>query len=169
MGIICELTDKTVLGFDGYSQAIPRITARAIVRNESGRFAVMYMNRFGLYTFPGGGLEEGETAEEAIRREVLEETGCTCGRIEKLGCVLENRAHADYTQENHYFAIWTRGMPVEMSLTQTERENGTCLQWHSLERMHKLIVESVYDTPQRKFMQARDVAALNVYLAVYGE
>ncbi len=35
----------------------------------------------------GGHLEAGESAEECIRRETLEETGFVLGRIEKLGVV----------------------------------------------------------------------------------
>ncbi|MEZ5810964.1 MAG: NUDIX domain-containing protein [Rhizobiaceae bacterium] len=31
----------------------------------------------GLYAFPGGRIEPGETAEDAVRREIAEETGLT--------------------------------------------------------------------------------------------
>ncbi len=36
------------------------------------------------YTFPGGGVEEGETIEEAIVREIKEEFGITIKPIKKL-------------------------------------------------------------------------------------
>lgn len=36
------------------------------------------------YTFPGGGVEEGETLEEAIVREIKEEFGITIKPIRKL-------------------------------------------------------------------------------------
>lgn len=36
------------------------------------------------YTFPGGGLEEGETPEEGVLREIKEELGIEVGIVEKL-------------------------------------------------------------------------------------
>ena len=39
----------------------------------------------GLWSFPGGKSEPGENAEQAARREVLEETGMRLGRLVRLG------------------------------------------------------------------------------------
>jgi 8-oxo-dGTP diphosphatase len=38
--------------------------------------------RTGFWSFPGGGVEVGETQEEAVVREVAEETGVTCEVVE---------------------------------------------------------------------------------------
>ncbi|TFG34356.1 NUDIX domain-containing protein [Candidatus Thorarchaeota archaeon] len=41
----------------------------------------------GLWSIPGGGVELGETQQEAIKREVLEETGIECEIIDFIDTV----------------------------------------------------------------------------------
>lgn len=54
----------------------PRHTARGIVITGD-KLLLMERWRPGMHYFsiPGGGIEHGETAEECVRREILEETG----------------------------------------------------------------------------------------------
>ena len=102
MNHIATLTDREILGLSGLSNAKPRLTARAIVRNEDGQYAVMYAQKYNLYSLPGGGIEAGEAVLTALRREVYEESGCICDEIQELGIVTENRGALDYTQVNYY-------------------------------------------------------------------
>ncbi len=44
-----------------------------IIRN--GKVLLVAISKSGKYFFPGGGVEKGETLEEAVKREVREETG----------------------------------------------------------------------------------------------
>ena len=51
-----------------------RIGCRAIIV-ENGRILLSYEVNTGVYLSPGGGLEENESLEDCVIREVLEETG----------------------------------------------------------------------------------------------
>lgn len=160
---ICELNDKIVLGQDGMSDKAPRLTARAIVKNQDGLYAVMYADKFKLYSLPGGGVEDGEDVLTALRREIYEETGCVCDEIKELGIIAENRASLDYTQINYYYVVTTTDKPGENHLTESEQVSRTVVQWHPFEEMVCLINEQKFDRVQGKYLKARDVAALKAY------
>lgn len=53
------------------------------VRDGEGRLLLEKRSDCGMWGFPGGRVEPGETVEQAACREVLEETGLTI-RIERL-------------------------------------------------------------------------------------
>ena len=42
-----------------------------------------------FYSFPGGGIEDGETGEEAVRRELLEEIGIDVRNVKDLNLVMD--------------------------------------------------------------------------------
>jgi 8-oxo-dGTP diphosphatase len=61
----------------------PRPGAYAVIIDERGRLAVFHKGD--RYFLPGGGIEPGETPEEALSREVREEIGWTVAIIRKIG------------------------------------------------------------------------------------
>lgn len=128
MNIIATLDDKAVLGTYGLSDAKPRYTARAILKNTQGLYAVMYAEKFNFYSLVGGGIEPDENEIQALKREVMEETGCTCDTIEELGIIYENRYHADYTQISYYFLVTTSSEMQNPKLTESEIESKTIVQ-----------------------------------------
>lgn len=161
MKIIAEITDKQILGTEGLSSAEPRYTARAIVK-IGDLYAVIHSEEFHKYSLPGGGVDDGEDILTALKREILEETGCTCGKISELGIVKENRAQADYTQCSYYYVVevGSKGNP---HFTEEETNSGTVLQWHTLPEMIKLINDIEPSTYQQQYLKARDIAALEEY------
>ncbi len=72
----------TSCGFEFYNN--PRLTLNVILENENGE--VLFIKRKhephkGNWNTPGGFVESGETAEQAARREVFEETGIVVGEL----------------------------------------------------------------------------------------
>jgi 8-oxo-dGTP diphosphatase len=51
-----------------------RIAVSALIFNE-GKVLLAHRRDIDWWNLPGGGMEEGETVEESLRREVFEETG----------------------------------------------------------------------------------------------
>jgi ADP-ribose pyrophosphatase YjhB (NUDIX family) len=54
---------------------------------HEGRFLLVKRGRepsMGLYAFPGGRVQEGESDEQAVRRELAEETGLQLDRVTPL-------------------------------------------------------------------------------------
>ena len=132
------------------------------MKNTRGQYAVMYAEKYNIFTLPGGGVEDGEDVLTALHREILEETGCICDEVQELGTIYENRASLDYTQVNHYFVVTTHEVG-QNCLTEAELANNTAVQWHSFEAVKRLISKPTFDRVQGKYLQARDVVALREY------
>lgn len=164
MKLINEITDKDIIGTEGLSQTQPRLTARAFLFNKDRYIAVMYAKKFSLYSIPGGGIEEGEDIIDAVKRELLEETGCKCEVIGEVGYVYENRAHCDYTTISYYYIAKVTCNYGKSFLTQDEINNGTGVEWYSINDAFRLIATPCHETIQRKFIQRRDMCAFEALI-----
>ena len=67
-----------------------RLSCSAIIIDDDGRFLLTRRADNGQWCLPGGGLEPGETVEDACMREILEETGLHV-KIKRLIGVYSNR------------------------------------------------------------------------------
>jgi len=59
--------------------------ARILIENENGEILFIERIDTGQLGLPAGGLEEGETIAQCIKREVLEETGLMILNLEVIG------------------------------------------------------------------------------------
>lgn len=94
-----------------------RKAVRAIVI-KNGMLLVMHRNKFGqeYYTLIGGGIDFGETAEQALHREVREETGLT---IHSLRLVFVEEAGDPFGMQYIY---WCESDSGEVALPAESEE-----------------------------------------------
>lgn len=87
-----------------------RQSVRAIIINGD-KMVVMHRNKFGqeYYTLVGGGVDAGETTEQALVREVAEETGLA---IQNPRLVIIEDHDKFYGPQFVYFCDYVSGEPV---------------------------------------------------------
>lgn len=82
--------------------------AGAVIKDDAGRLLLVLRGHDpgkGLWSVPGGRIEPGETDEDAVVREVREETGLevACGRL--LGAVERSGHPGDIIEIRDYTAV----------------------------------------------------------------
>ena len=106
--------------------------AVSVALRNGGRFLLVKRGRapsLGEYAFPGGRVEEGETLEEAARRELLEETGLTAGAL-ALHCVMDLASEqAGMIYRLHVHA------GLEFSGEAVAADDAAALGWYTLDEM----------------------------------
>ncbi len=66
----------------------PYLAVRAVITNENGKVLILKrantIQGDGKWCLPGGNIEYGQTAKEAMEREIRQETSLICKKIEFL-------------------------------------------------------------------------------------
>lgn len=106
-----------------------RKSARGIVLNENGEMATQYLNTYNYHKLPGGGVDRGETVEEALKREVKEEVGCDCEIIKFLGITIEYRNKYKLLHISYGFVAKVVGDIGVPTLEKGEIEEGQETLW----------------------------------------
>lgn len=101
---------------------------------RAGKIAMIYSETFRYYTFPGGGIDPGETHEQTLIREVQEEAGLAVipESIREYGLVLrkeKGRIDDLFIQENYFYTCEVREEPVNQQLQGYEIEEKLSLRW----------------------------------------
>ena len=116
-----------------------RPSARGIIE-LNGKLALIHNEKYDYYMFPGGGIEEGESHEEALIREVKEEAGLTVipESIRAYGSALRLSSsrrfeNTIFEQENFYYTCQVQDKIEVQQLDSYETEEGYSLVLVSLE------------------------------------
>ena len=106
------------------------VRARAVIPDGEGRVLFDRTHHAGkapFYWLPGGGVEPGETAEEALRRELVEEASLVI-RVQRLLYVSENLfvESGDYRHEVILYFLARAGETLPGAPTDLRNH-----EWHS--------------------------------------
>lgn len=104
--------------------------ARAILYDNLGQIALMHVTNHKYYKLPGGGIDDGETELEGLKRELLEEVGAKeIEIISELGEVDEYRDEWKVKAEHYCFETKLTGKLIEPQRTDKEIKNGYETVW----------------------------------------
>ena len=106
----------------------------ALIINTKNEFLLVNLISFEekYYAIPGGGVEENETLEDSVYREIKEELGINPSSLEKIGASANplkttfkfpkiNKKGKEYIgSERHFFAFRFTGSDDEIKLAENE-------------------------------------------------
>ncbi len=167
MKLLAEITDATI----GIGEAEKlgesyrlRKSARAVLLNDEGLMAVQHLSVPQYHKLPGGGVEVGESVEEALTREIQEEVGCACEITKPLGVVIEYRNIHDLIHISYGFEAKVVGEVGEAAHEPEEEAEGQTNLWLAPEELASRLKTDTPKTDRGLFQVAREQVFLAEYL-----
>ena len=125
--------------------ASPRLTVRAVVIQDDMLLLSKYHDERGFWhVVPGGGVENGETVEEAFQREMMEEVGMHLpfGDVLFMREIIADRhSKTNLKPGFHQVELYVRSrVPPQAKLASTAPDFGQVdLIWHPLAQLDEIL------------------------------
>lgn len=130
------------------------IRTKALIINKNEEITLGYSHK--TYQFPGGHLEDGETLEECLLREIKEETGIEIidskiKLFQKITYYNKNYHNSGKNRQNdiYYFVIKTDAKfdMQNSNLDEWERDGNFMVKTIPLSEVEQVIINSIPDNP----------------------
>ena len=132
-----------ILGIQKIKDRNIRITTRQAVRAvvlKDNKILMVHTNK-GDYKFPGGGIKRQESHEEALRREVIEETGYIINRMGKrVGMITQRNPNqfdtsGIFEMTSYYYFCDVKNVKTKQHLDKYEEEQEFTPIWIELDEV----------------------------------
>lgn len=133
------------------------IRTKGLIINSNNGITLGYSHK--TYQFPGGHLEEGETLEECLLREIEEETGieikdARLKPFEKITYYNKNYHKSGKNRKNDiYYYIINTDANFDMNnskLDEWEKDGNFTVKTFPIENVEQVLIDSIPDNPINK-------------------
>lgn len=163
MELIREIYDDDIgtdnIGYRGKFYEMRKAT-RAIVFNDEQEVAILNAGKNKYHKLPGGGVDEGESLIESLKREIKEEVGCDSDIKGELGVVIECKNGHKKIQISYCYIANVKGDIADPSYTENEISEEFGLKWMSLDVAIRTLEEDKPLDYAGKFIRERDLTFL---------
>jgi len=125
----------------------------AVLYDDRNRIFLMTSPKWKGFIVPGGKIEEGETEEEALRREMKEELGIEISDLKRVGEKYKSASSdfKDSTLEFHFIDYFARALQTEITPNEEVSEYG----WYDADEALKLPLLNSTRELVNRFIQQR--------------
>lgn len=159
MELIKEIYDDASEQYTGLAYRI-RKASRAVVINDRDEIALLFVTNGNYHKLPGGGIKDGETIYEALKREVEEEVGTLIEDIKELGITIEYRNNEELLQLSYGYTAKATGDLKDPMYTDEEINDGFVLRWVPIKIAIEILKQDMPANDKGKFIQQRDLEFL---------
>lgn len=154
---VTDIDEKAKNDLSGINNV--RRAVRAVVWLDT-QIALLDLPKSKFHELPGGGIDEGETVEAALHREMAEETGYCIKDFEQVGMTLEYKEHINRLQINYVYTAHATGERKALALTEEELKEGHNIEWMAIEEAIDCLQNDKPETVSGKFGVLRELAIL---------
>jgi len=134
------------------SQRYPEATVGALVVNTSGEVLIVRSHKWNdKYTVPGGHIELGENAEDAIKREVKEETGLDVDVVKLL--LVQQAIYPTHFHKHEHYLFMDYLCKTETTNVKLDNRELQYFLWIKPEEALKLDLEQYTKNFVLKYLQ----------------
>lgn len=135
-----------------------RLTAKAVILNEKNE--ILLFPNFLI----GGGVDKGETIEDGLRRECMEEAGVSIDILKPLGVVIQYRDELKKKYEVHAFIVRKVGDFVTRTSTQDNEQDRHPI-WRTFDNAIKYLEEFIKNLENSQEDRSKDTYQGRLYNA----